>query len=203
MIVHELFPTTVMEFDLNPHVDTKLLWNELKDLKMEEHSLLTDGGSSTYFPGNSHLLDVSNPLIQKLRTQIEKCLDEYTTTVGLISTTISNSWLSVMNKDTELLPHRHEASVLSGAYYPKVPQGSVGLTVLNPLKPYTMCMTNQKTTRLNAEHATVPAREGVLYIFPSWLEHRSEPNQSDSRAVISFNTLNNAITDNYKKQRLL
>ena len=34
MIVHELFPTTVMEFDLNPHVDTKLLWNELKDLKM-------------------------------------------------------------------------------------------------------------------------------------------------------------------------
>jgi len=202
MIIHEIFPTTVMEFDLNPYVDTKLLWNELKDLKMEGHSLLTDGGVSTYFPGNTHLLDLNTPLIKKLRSQIENSLDEYTAHTGLIPTTLSNSWLSIMNKDTELLAHRHEASVLSGAYYPKVPTDSVGLTFVNPLKPYTMCMVNQHTTQYNAEHGTLPAQEGVLYIFPSWLEHRSEPNQSDGRAVISFNTLNNAITDNYKKQRL-
>ena len=37
---------------------------------------------------------------------------------------------------------------------------------------------------------TVPATEGYLYLFPSWLKHGSKINTTDNRMVVSFNTLN-------------
>lgn len=200
MIVHNIFPTSVMEFDLNNSIDTKLLWNEIKTMQIEDHPLLTKGGKSSYFPGNADLLDLEIPLISKLRKEIEKSLEIYTNQVGLIPVILTNSWLSIMNKNSSLLSHRHEASTLSGAYYPNVPEGSVGLTFTNPLKPYRMCEIYAKSTEYSADEGTMPVKQGVLYIWPSWLEHKSETNNVDDRAVISFNTVNNATTTNYSKR---
>jgi len=203
MITHKIFPTYVGEFDLSTKIDTKLLWNEIKDLKMEQHPLLTGTAVSTYFPGNDHLLDIDVPLVKKLKQYIQEAIDEYVKESGLINCQLTNSWLSVMNNETELLPHRHEASVISGAYYPFVPQGSVGLTVMNPLKPYRMCEVNERTTEYTAVDGTFPVKEGLLIIFPSWLEHKSDQNETNGRAVISFNTTNNAVNGNYKQTRMI
>jgi uncharacterized protein (TIGR02466 family) len=202
MIIHKIFPTYIGEFDLSKKIDTKLLWNELKNLNQKSHPLLTGSGTSTYYPGNESLLDLDVPLIKKLKVQIELAIDSYVREAGLISCQLSNSWLSIMNEDTTLLPHRHEASVISGAYYPYVPNNSVGLTVMNPLKPYRMCEVNERTTEYTAADGTFPVKEGLLIIFPSWLEHKSDQNESNGRAVVSFNTVNNAITTNYKNIRL-
>lgn len=203
MILHNIFPTSVMEFDLNNSVDTKLLWNELKEIRLEDHPLLTKGGKSSYFPGNTNLLDSDIPLVSKLKEQIEISLKTYTNQTGLIPVSITNSWLSIMSANTMLLPHRHEASVISGAYYPHIPEGSVGLTFMNPLKPYRMCEVYAHSTEYSADEGTMPVKEGCLYVWPSWLEHKSDINNVDERAVISFNTVNNAITTNYKKERLV
>jgi len=203
MIVHNIFPTCVAEFDLQNKINTKLLWNEIKSLEKQDHSLLTDGGQSTYFHGNMSLLDLDTPLIVKLKEEIQSAINEYTAQIGLIPVLLSNSWLSTMDQGTALLPHRHEASVLSGAYYPNVPEGSVGLTFMNPLKPYRMCEVYERSTEYSADEGTMPVREGCLYLFPSWLEHKASANQTKDRAVISFNTVNNALKEKPEKARII
>jgi uncharacterized protein (TIGR02466 family) len=42
--------------------------------------------------------------------------------------------------------------------------------------------------RINAQAAEYGAKEGLLLVFPSWLQHAVQPNRSDSdRVSISFN----------------
>ena len=188
--LHNVFPTLVMEFNLNADVDTKLLQGVLQKEQTKPHPLLSKNAESSYFAGNHNILDIDHPLVIKLKETFQNCVDQYIQTAGLTQCNISNSWLSIMDTNSKLVPHRHENSVLSGAYYPKVPKNSTGLKFFNPTKIYKMCETHQETTMYNADNGEFPAQEGVLYIFPSWLEHSSETNQTDNRMVISFNTLN-------------
>ena len=45
------------------------------------------------------------------------------------------------------------------------------------------------TTDFNYGNSTFPAKTGRLLLFPSWLEHYTNPNQTDERITISFNTM--------------
>ena len=93
-----------------------------------------------------------------------------------------------MNKNGSLKEHRHRTSIISGAYYPKCPITSAGLTFKNPLDPYKMCELGEKETEFNAIKTTLPVQEGYLFLFPSWLEHGTNTYTTDERCVISFNT---------------
>jgi uncharacterized protein (TIGR02466 family) len=190
MIEHKLFPTFVGEFDLRSKVNPQLLYNELVKIETKEHSLLEGDAKSSYDLNKEFLLDTDVPLIAKLKTAIQESINEYVERIGLLPTTISNSWYSIMNKGSSLKFHRHEASVISGAYYPKVPDGSVGLSFASPLEIYRMAELHNQITEYNCAEVSVPAQEGFLYIFPSWLKHGSGVNKVDNRMVVSFNTLN-------------
>lgn len=185
-----LFPTLVMEFDLNPKINTQLLYNELKKVDAKEHPLLEGAGKSTYERTDGGLLDLDVPLIKALKTELQNCVDVYAQKTALVKTVITNSWCSTMNKGSSLVFHRHEASVISGAYYPKVPEGSIGLTFESPIEMYKMAEVHNDITEYNMKDVTVPATEGYLYLFPSWLKHGSRMNTTDNRMVVSFNTLN-------------
>ena len=44
--------------------------------------------------------------------------------------------------------------------------------------------------KYNSSYHWMPAKENTLYIFPSWLKHKVEPNMNnDERISISFNTI--------------
>ncbi len=185
-----LFPTLVMEFDLNSKVNPQLLYNELKKVDAKEHLYLEGPGKSTYDKTEGKVLDLDIPLIQTLKTELQNCVDLYAQKTALVKTIITQSWCSTMNQGSSLVFHRHEASVISGAYYPKVPQGSVGLTFESPIEMYKMAEVYNDITEYNMKDVTVPATEGYLYLFPSWLKHGSKINTTDNRMVVSFNTLN-------------
>ena len=185
--IHNIFPLAVMEFRIlcspNDHITEKL---EAYKPSMKDHPLLEGGGKSTYNPYDS-ILD--KPEFAELRREFEQRLKEYGKLLGLREFEMINSWFSIMEKDTSLKMHRHQASLISGAYYPKCPEGSVGLTFKNPLQPYKMCELYSEVTGYNAMEAILPAKEGHLYLFPSWLEHGTKTNTTDERYVISFNTM--------------
>jgi uncharacterized protein (TIGR02466 family) len=184
--IHNIFPIAIMEFKIP--LSTKKLQEDLKKYKstMKGHPLLEGGGSSTYDPNDSILEKTEFNLLKK---EFEICLEEYKELTGLRKFQIINSWLSIMNKNVSLREHRHQASIISGAYYPKCPVGSVGLTLNNPLEPYKMCELYSKVTEFNAVKGILPVQEGYLYLFPSWLEHGTNVNTTDERYVISFNTM--------------
>ncbi len=188
MKIHNVFPMTVMEFKIP--LDTKKIQKDLEKYKkiMKRPPLISgDGdGISTYNPNYSILKDKEfNLLTQEFETRLK----EYTERVGLTEVRISNSWLNIMNKNVGLTKHRHPGSVVTGAYYPKYPANSAVLTFSSPLQPYRMCELYDRTTDFNADLGSIPVQEGNLYLFPSWLEHGTNLNNTDERYVISFNTI--------------
>ena len=85
--------------------------------------------------------------------------------------------------------HVHPNSILSGAYYAKVPEGSGNIEFYDPVRERVMCTFPVKErTRINSQAMEYQGKEGLLLIFPGWLQHSVQPNRSeDFRVSISFN----------------
>ena len=119
-----------------------------------------------------------------------KAVDIYCDKVGLGNNVkISMSWFNVLEKGQSVNLHRHEVSVLSAAYYVKADKDSAGLNFKSPIDPYRMHEYFVKNTEYNVKNVEVACEQGTLYLFPSWLEHYTNPNQTDKRITISFNTM--------------
>lgn len=186
-VVHNIFPMAVMEFKLP--IDTVRLTTELEtyNSNLRPHSSLDGDATSIYDPALNLLLE---PQFNTLKLEIDKRIKELSTLIGYVDDLmIVNSWFSIMNKGSKLRSHAHKGSIISGAYYPKCPDGSVGLTFTNPLELYKMCELYDKDTEYNANECTFPVREGHLLLWPSWLQHgTTNINNTNERHVISFNT---------------
>jgi uncharacterized protein (TIGR02466 family) len=174
-----LFPTLVMAFDLTGDVDNKQMIDNYKGV---DH-LLMDGGSSNYDGGGWNMDSYPG-----LKNTLQQCVDIYAERMNLSDMTISNSWMNSMTPGSKVKPHRHEGSVVSGAYYPKVADGSASLIFHSPISLYRMNDVFKGESELNTYFNYFPARENVLYIFPSWLTHETEVNDTEERYVLSFNT---------------
>lgn len=85
--------------------------------------------------------------------------------------------------------HVHPNSILSGAYYAKVPEGSGNIEFYDPVRERVMATFPVKArTRINTQAMEYKGKEGLLLIFPGWLQHSVQPNRSnDFRVSISFN----------------
>lgn len=185
MIIHKLFPTVIAEFDLSNLLNSNNIKNELDRYYSNDtdHSLVEEGFSSY------NKIDILNtPDFSIVKELFQDCVNQYTNALDLVPVNISNSWFNVMEKSSKTGLHRHEGSICSGAFYPFVKDNSSDLKFHSPLKPYRMNELFLSENHLNTYFHYVPAKENTLYIFPSWLEHETDINQSEKRYVISFNT---------------
>ena len=181
-----LFPTLMKEYDLtdSPGLDAfkKVIFEKGQT---SVHGLAVNGRSSHggFDPLN---FEESMPMLQSFM----QCLDDYTTESGNWPTIISGSWYNILPKGGFTHRHRHESSVISGAFYVTLPDGDHGnFYVLSPLQPYMMCMHHIQTTPYSTYEFDVDIKENHLYLFPSWLEHGSRENNTDKdRVTVSFNT---------------
>lgn len=188
--IHNLFPTCVMTFDLKEHPQTSKALEIIDSTILEEHFLLDKGASSfDDFNKNNAILD--NPELFDLRMEIEKCIHQYSMITGLMKIGISNSWFNIMNEGGVVNRHRHEGSVISGAYYIRANQGSSNLFFKSPIQIHKMfdIFNPDVNTIYNAPEEEMECNEGTLILFPSWLEHGTNVNQNNDRTVISFNTI--------------
>lgn len=106
---------------------------------------------------------------------------------------LDNMWINCNGYKDFNLPHKHPHSLLSGVFYVNTPKDCGDLVFHNPAGPfmdYTFNKThvenyNQVTSSTFKEKAIV----NTLFLFPSWLEHRVEPNlnKNIARISISFN----------------
>lgn len=172
-----------MLVDMSGHPCKNAALEIIQDTKINDHKLLNNGTSS--FDSDSIL---NYPELSKLKDDITTHIKQYTTTAGYLPLKIANSWFNIMDNDGVVHPHRHEASVLSGAYYINAPEGSSNLHFSSPLKPYRMNDLFSRDTVFNEYYHSIPCVEDLMIIFPSWLEHYTDKNNNNSRTVISFNT---------------
>ena len=182
----DLFPVLLEEYDLTGAPGVDEFHHHVKtNGKSHEHSLAVNGVSS--HGGWDPLRDkVSEPML----VAFQQCCNHFTEKMGNWPVVISGSWYNILPKGGRTERHRHESSVISGAYYIDLPEGDFGkFFVVSPLQPYMMCIHNVQETPYGMYFYDVPIKERHLYLFPSWLEHGSRVNNTEhDRWTVSFNT---------------
>lgn len=188
--IYNLFPTCVMTFDFKDHPQTSKAIEIIDSTVLDQHDLLKDGTSS-FDDYNKNSAILNNPELYELRNDIEKCVHQYSLITGLMKISVSNSWFNIMNNGGIVKRHRHEGSVVSGAYYIRAKEGSSNLYFKSPIEIYRMfdIFSPDANTIYNVQDQEMECNEGTLILFPSWLEHGTNENQNNDRTVISFNTI--------------
>jgi uncharacterized protein (TIGR02466 family) len=101
---------------------------------------------------------------------------------------LTKSWFNIQEADGHVNEHRHDLSIVSGAYYPYVDEGSAPIVFKNPNLGPKMAEVHDRVTEFTADIMEFHPRSGMLVLFPSWLYHRSYRNKTEKRLTISFNT---------------
>tara|TARA_B100000886_G_scaffold229128_1_gene159783 strand:- start:513 stop:1094 length:582 start_codon:yes stop_codon:yes gene_type:complete len=176
-----IFPTQIGTYHID--LDKELINSVMQDYKISPLDVLNRGRTSyqqsydsDFFLFDKRLNDLKNQIISKL--------NDYTSQTFLVPCAISSSWFNKMDGNGSVNAHRHNGSVVSGALYLEVPDHASPLVLKDPLEPYRMM---ELSTYFTDQYG-VDVYEGLLILFPSWLEHKTFP-QKDSRTVISFNTI--------------
>ncbi len=102
---------------------------------------------------------------------------------------INNMWAIINTGGSANLRHQHGNSTISGAYYVRAPINSGDIVFYDPRPAPVYSHPNiVNPNLLNAQVNGINPKEGALILFPSYLDHSVNENQSDKeRIVISFN----------------
>jgi uncharacterized protein (TIGR02466 family) len=158
-----------------------------KQLKMDEWQ-----GGEKY----THM--ISDDLIGKfglklLEARIYQALDYYNQYVRPFSTEapgkwkIRNSWMNIAITGAYHDFHSHPGYTVAGTYYFRVSelQGGINFNSSNPM------MYNHQfpAGKFSPGSVSFIPKDGQLMLWPAWLQHSTEPNQSttEERISISFN----------------
>jgi len=99
-------------------------------------------------------------------------------------------WVNVLPEGGSHSSHLHTNAVLSGTYYVRTPRGCSGLKFEDPRLDRFMAAPPRRARarQENRVWVTLPAEQGYLVLFESWLRHEVAPNPSDAERIsISFN----------------
>ena len=189
MIKEYYFPTIIYVKDLpnanelNPYLEKHIIeWsNQDKGVSKTNvngwHSQTDMNHKKEYEPLIKELFQMQNEIIE------EEFLD--------ISPKLGNMWANINPPGGYNQSHIHPNSLFSGAYYVKAKPNSGRLALMDPRQGVQKIITTRKPGKMPRElwrDAYYDAVPGRLIMFPSWLWHKVELNQSnDVRISVSFN----------------
>ncbi len=151
----------IEEYNLS-FLNLKVIEERLLKIRTREHGLVTQGISSYNY--GMPLLEY--PEFDTLKKIIYQYIKFYCKQHNIPKLNLINSWFNISHPGNKLKPHKHEESVISGAFYVSVGKKSVPLIFPDKLiKPY----------------------PGLLTLFSSDLTHYTKA-EKEKRIVISFNT---------------
>lgn len=103
---------------------------------------------------------------------------------------LQNYWVHATLPGEITQHHDHKPGVLSGVYYVDKPENSGDLVFVdvNPYHEYRPAVLPGTSDPISRPEVTMPAADGTMLVFPSWLPHKVARNDSDRRRVsVSFN----------------
>ena len=104
-------------------------------------------------------------------------------------TMVTDCWANINYPGSYNRKHTHFNSMLSGVYYPRVPENSGQLVLTDPrVQAYIITLPATKKTPFTSRHVRRTPLAGEFIVFPSWLEHSVEVNESrEERVSVAFN----------------
>jgi uncharacterized protein (TIGR02466 family) len=99
------------------------------------------------------------------------------------------SWINMHDRGGFNFLHMHEGSLLSGSFYVSAPTGSGQFVFRDPRSGVRMGYVKGGVPNGHADIHLTPS-DGLLVLFPCWMEHYVEPHDSDeARITIAFNAV--------------
>jgi uncharacterized protein (TIGR02466 family) len=200
MAVHTLFPTRVYTTKLTRPADplhTRLL-RECRQLREEDGagrawSQANYPGGYTSYNSLARLHRMS-PTFGTLEKRIDRHVRAFARALDLDLTGralgMTDCWVNVMMRQVAHGLHLHPLASISGTYYVRTPRGCSGLKFEDPRLDRFMASPPRKprARRENKVWVTIPAEQGNLVLFESWLRHEVAPNPTEAERVsVSFN----------------
>jgi uncharacterized protein (TIGR02466 family) len=201
MPVHTLFPTRVYTARLAGATSNKLntrLLRECRALALDDTA--GQAWSKTNYPGgytsynSAARLHRMSPTFAALEKRVDGHVRSFARTLDFDlkgrKLAMTDCWANVMTRQVVHGLHLHPLASLSGTYYVRTPQGCSGLKFEDPRLDRFMAAPPRRPTarRANKVWVTLPAEQGRLVLFESWLRHEVAPNPADAERIsISFN----------------
>jgi len=145
--------------------------------------------------GGWHSKELIYPLPQSLinlLSDLVKFVNEICSKhTGINNLDIGNFWININGKGGFNMPHDHQNSIISGVYYVSVPEEGMGNLVIHRgdnAEYFLTSKIDRINTLTNLREVHREPIESLFYLFPSWVKHHVEPNNSDKERIsIAFN----------------
>lgn len=187
---YDLFPSTVWSVVLDLNLDElrKVVYNFSKTHPSETYTNI-GGYQGHYF--DYKLLNDS------IRDNIPRYKDPD------LGDLYINSWVNINSKGCYNTRHSHADAgiLLSGVYYVTVPENSGNILFCDPRPTVVHSFADSRYYKSYQIYPIQP-KENMLLLFPCWLEHQVEPNNSnEDRISISFNLMRVKDIEHYENLR--
>ncbi len=184
---YDLFPTRIWQarlVALQPRLAEWVAW--VQALRAEQP---TPAGRTNRSGWNSQGMTVlEQPILAPLRQAVALSCERALGEMGLGKQRFTlQSWINMHDRGGFNFLHMHEGSLLSGSFYLRVPRGSGALVFRDPRPGVLHSAVKGPVPNGHCDIQLAPS-EGLLVLFPCWMEHYVEPHCGDEpRICIAFN----------------
>lgn len=158
-------------------------------MELRGNSELEIGGTSTVELNARGINPIMMPEFRELQRYIDSKLPQVIDTWKIPRAMYGplKSWINEHPKGAYTTEHVHRNTQIAVAYYLKVPENSGRLLVRDPAEAYWINYPSQPRG-LDEFWYPIDVKAGDIVFFPGWLQHKTEPNNSDeNRYVMSIN----------------
>jgi uncharacterized protein (TIGR02466 family) len=186
--IYNLFPTRVWRVQLNELASQFPQWvssvNALRAASPEPV-----GGSNRQGWNSTERAVLHLPAFDSLHRTIRNVCSSAFEQMGLVDPAFElESWININDRGGFNFQHMHYG-MISGCFYLRVPEGAGNIVFRDPRLAVETSYLKGPGVNSFMDFPIQPV-EGMLLLFPSWLQHRVEPHNNDiSRISISFNAL--------------
>ncbi len=185
------FSTPVWAEKIENYKDTNdEIYNYIKKLQKNDCEGIIKSNIKGWHSKDFNLKDKEpQNFIKIISRQIENLVREMDWDTKNQKTKITSMWAIINKGGAANARHHHGNSTISAAYYVRAPEncGDIVFYDPRPAPVYSHPISN-KPNSLNAMVNSISPIEGLLVLFPSYLDHSVNENLSNKeRIVISFN----------------
>jgi|TARA_R100000781_G_C4054800_1_gene118963 uncharacterized protein (TIGR02466 family) len=186
MIKEGFFPTLVYAEDFQ--LDTNELAHNIMKWSQENEGVQKTNVNGWHSETDMNKRPEYQPLVDELFKMVYRIFDEEWLDRKPI---LGNMWANINYKGGFNKPHVHPNALFSGAYYVKAPANCGRLVCQDPRPGIQTCMPTRKKgqpPKYLWRDIHIDPKENRAIMFPAWLWHQVEPNQSEElRISVSFN----------------
>ena len=187
--VVSLFPTPVMKVNINrsfTESEMQCIVNIPLEKKNKDGAIMSNHRSESYylFGDSPNLKDIKRICELELKRYLKNVEGADTDKVNL---KITQSWLNKIKPQEFQQLHTHPNSYISGVLYIScLPNDSIVFTNRSLRNYNNITFPKKENTLWNTEGAVVGVKKGDLILFPSWVPHSVNRNETKNMERISF-----------------